>query len=107
MPLGARTPEELETLLEDACLLGDEGAIAGLLEAAAVVVGRDGRARRGSSAALGLRTDADAPDRCYCADPGLVLQAVDLALVVSPDAINVVRRGSDRCWRLVICVLGR
>ncbi len=107
MPRGARTPEELESLIEDACVVGDHSALGDLLDDAAVVRTGDGTVGRGRHAAYRLRARAAADDACYCADPRVVLQSADLALVVSPDSINVVRRGSDHCWRLVISLLDR
>ena len=86
--VGARTPEELEDLLEDAVVLADEDAIARLFEADAVVVDRGGR----TTGLVGYRSD-----------PRTVLQARDVALVLSPTAINVARRSGDRGWRFVVC----
>lgn len=80
----ARTPEELEALLEDAALLGDDEAIGALFEPDGVVAG-----------AAGLTG--------YTADPRTVVQAGDVALVLSPHGVSVVRRGTGGAWRFVIC----
>jgi hypothetical protein len=106
MALGAATPEELEALIEDACVVGDSATLAELLDVAAVVMSTDGSIRRGRNAVGGLRAGGTG-SACYCADPRIVLQSADLALVVSPRSLNVVQRGGDRRWRLVISVLGR
>jgi hypothetical protein len=86
MRAGARTPEELETLLEDAVVLRDREAAQALFEPDAVVEGE-----------LWART--------YVADPHRVVQASDMALVVSQGGISVLRRGSDGTWRYVISLL--
>jgi hypothetical protein len=87
MRRGARTPEELETLLEDAVVLHDREAVSALFEEDAVIEGDlwDGRA--------------------YVADPRHVVQRGNTALVVGGRSINVVRRGSDGAWRYAISLL--
>lgn len=97
----ARTPEELETLFEDALLIRDGQALAALFEEGAVLVtGRDdgirGNAIAGSALALWDGYHA------YVADPQRVIQARDIALIVAERGINVARRGSDGAWRYVI-----
>lgn len=106
MRQGARTPEELETLFEDAFVLRDREALAQLFEDGAVLVAGDGpREARGveqierSAAAMWER------GREYLADPQRILQARDTALVVAEQGINVVRRGSDGYWRYAISLL--
>jgi hypothetical protein len=97
---GARTPEELETLFEDAFVIRDRGALLQLFEDGGVLAAGDGR-----RAACGDREIARIAaamwdrDRVYVADPRRVLQARDTALVVAERAINVARRATDGSWR--------
>jgi Domain of unknown function (DUF4440) len=103
---GARTPEELETLLEDAFVLRDGAALAPLFEAGAVLAPGDGpRATRGRAAIAREAAALWARDRTYVAAPRRVLQARDTALVVGRWGIHVVRRGRDGAWRYAISLL--
>ncbi len=102
---GARTPEELETLLEDALVVGDRVALAALFEAGAVLVAGDRPLARGGEAIARVATGLWTGERTYVADPRRVVQARDLALVVAEQAIHVVRRGSDGAWRYAISLL--
>jgi ubiquinone/menaquinone biosynthesis C-methylase UbiE len=102
---GARTPEELESLLEDALVLRDGEALAGLFEAGAVLVAGGQRPARGGAAIARLALATWAGDRTYVADPRRVLQARDLALIVAEGAINVARRGGDGAWRYAMSFL--
>jgi hypothetical protein len=102
---GARTPEELETLLEDAFVLRDRLALMQLFEPAAVLAagGRDDvRGHREIARVAAELWDAK---RTYLADPRRVLQVGDTALVLGGRAINVVRRGGDGSWRYAISML--
>jgi hypothetical protein len=103
---GARTPEELETLLEDAFVLHDPQALAQLFEPGAMLVVGGGlpeaRGRRQIARVAAQLWDAE---RSYLADPRRVLQARDTALVVSGRAINVVRRTDNGSWRYAISLL--
>jgi hypothetical protein len=103
---GARTPEELETLLEDAFLLHDPHALAQLFEPGAMLVAGGGlaeaRGRRQIARVAAQLWDAE---RLYLADPRRVLQARDTALVLAGSAINVVRRADHRSWRYAISLL--
>jgi hypothetical protein len=106
MGAGARTPEELEILLEDAFVLHDPQALARLFHPGAMLVAGGGlpEARgRGQIARVALQLwDAE---RLYFADPRRVLQVRDTALVVAGCAINVVRRTDDGSWRYAISLL--
>lgn len=101
---GAPTPEELETLREDAGVTRDAAALVALFEDGGVVVVADDPPARGrdeiARATLALWADG----RLYVAAPLRVVQARDIALVVAERAINVVRRGSDGAWRYVIAL---
>jgi ketosteroid isomerase-like protein len=103
---GARTPEELETLFEDAFVTRDRATLAQLFEDGAVLVGGKGllEARGGEQIARFAAAMWEG-DRTYVADPQRVLQARDTALVVATQGINVARRGSDGWWRYAISLL--
>jgi hypothetical protein len=104
MSVGAGTPEELETLLEDALVVGDRAALAALFEAGAVLLARDRRSARGGDEIAGLALATWDGDRVYVADPRRVVQARDVALVVAERGVNVARRGRDGAWRYAIVV---
>jgi hypothetical protein len=102
---GARTPEELEALFEDAFVLRDPGALAPLFEARALVVaGVTGEARGSDEIALSASA-LWSRDFTYVADLRRVVQAHDLALVFGNQGMSVVRRGTDGAWRYVIALL--
>ncbi len=102
----ARTPEELEALLEDAFVIRDREAVAELFEDGAVIVG-DRREARGEDEIERWAREMWARDRTYLADPRRVLQARDTGLVLTRHGINVVRRGTDGAWRYAIALLSR
>jgi len=98
----ARTPEELETLLEDAFVVRDRGAVVDLFEPDGLVAAALRTAR---GAAIGpFVADLWAQDLTYLARPERVLQARDTALIVAERAISVVRRRDDH-WRYAISLL--
>jgi quercetin dioxygenase-like cupin family protein len=99
---GARTPEELDTLFEDALVMRDGVALAGILEDRAVLVTPHAGAAHGPVRIVPLALAAWPSDRPYVAGPQSVIQARDLALVVGPGGINVARRGPDGAWRYAI-----
>lgn len=101
---GARTPEELETLLEDALLVRDEAMLAALFAEGAVLVTDGGSPIRGGEAIARLALGLWSGDRAYVADPQRVMQARDLALIVAKRTISVARRGRDGPWRYMITV---
>lgn len=106
MRVGARTPEELETLLEDAFVLRDQGSLVQLFEAGAVLVaGKVPHEARGREAIARVASGMWGIDRMYLADPRRVLQVGDTALVLAAHAINVVHRGDDGSWRYAISLL--
>ena len=103
---GARTPEELETLFEDAFVTRDREALADLFEEEAVLVTGNGRQQaRGGAEIVLFATAMWERDRTYLAEPRRVIQARDTALVIAEGGINVVRRGSDGAWRYAIALL--
>jgi ketosteroid isomerase-like protein len=106
MRSGARTPEDLEVLLEDAFVVRDGEAVAHLFEDAAVLVAGAGHpeARTAQQIARNARALWER-DVAYLADPRRIVQARDTALVVADRAINVLRRGPDGMWRYAIALL--
>ncbi len=103
---GARTPEELETLFEDAFVIRDREAVAELFEDGALLVaGEDSEAARGGDEIARLATAIWERGRTYFADPRRIVQAKDTALVVAAGGVNVLRRGSDGAWRYAIALL--
>ena len=106
MTPGARTPEELETLLEDAFLLRDPNGLGQLFESGAVLVAGGGlQEARGREEIAGVAARVWELGRTYVADPRHILQAGDTALILAGGAINVARRGEDHGWRYAIAVL--
>lgn len=102
MGAGAQTPEELETLFEDTLLLRDRQALAELFEDGAVLVVSDEESARGGEDIAQLALVTWEGGRTYVADPQGVMQARDIALLVSRRGTNVMRRGSDGTWRYAI-----
>jgi hypothetical protein len=106
VPAGARTPEELETLLEDAFVLQDPHALTRLFQpGATLVVGGGLPEARGRRQIARVAAQLWNLDHSYLADPRRVLQVGDTALVVAGQAINVVHRGDDGFWRYAISLL--
>jgi ketosteroid isomerase-like protein len=105
MGSGARTPEELETLLEDACIARDLGAVLTLFDERAVLARRwAAEVARGSEEIGRAAATMWRHDQTYVANPVRVVQTGDLALSVG-GGINVVRRGHDGAWRFAIALL--
>jgi len=101
----ARTPEELEMLLEDAFVIRDREALIELFENGAVLVTGDRQEARGEEKIARFAEALWDSAHNYVADPRRVLQARDTALVVADRGINVARRGSDGAWRYAIALL--
>jgi hypothetical protein len=103
---GARTPEELDTLLEDAFVMRDRVEFRGLYDDGAVLVaGAGGREARGGEAIGRAAATLWAEDRIYVAGQRRVLRARDMALVVADAGVHVLRRGGDGAWRVAISLL--
>lgn len=98
---GAGTPEELETLLEDALITNDQEGLTALFEKHAVLVRDNGHATRGNEIARWAQAMWRG-DQSYIADPWQVIQARDIALIVTARGINVARRGHDGTWQYVV-----
>jgi hypothetical protein len=106
MEAGARTREELETLLEDAFVLHDQQALAQLFQPGAMLVAGGGLPEaRGHRQIARVATQLWESDHSYLADPRQVLQVRDTALVLAGRAINVVRCADDGSWRYAISLL--
>lgn len=98
--VGGQTPEELETLLEDALLLRDGKAVTELFDGGGVLV-------------IGeriwhMREHAErlvSHDSSYLAEPRQIIQSQDIALLLGDGVINVAHRGSDASWRYRIAVI--
>ena len=103
---GARTPEELETLLEDAFVLHDPQALAQLFQPGAMLVVSGGQPEaRGRRQIARVAAQLWDSQQLYLADPRQVLQVRDTALVLAGHAINVVLRRDDGSWRYAISLL--
>ncbi len=106
MSTGARTPEELEALFEDAFVTRDAQALSTMFaEGAVLALQAHANAARGVAEIGRLAAALWAADRTYVAAPQRVVQARDIALVVADNAINVARRASDGAWVYAIALL--
>ena len=97
----ARTPEELETLFEDALMIADHAALTEMFDAGAVLAAGDASPLHGTADIVRCALATWHGDHPYVANPQRVLQARDLALIVTEDGVNLAcRRDGD--WRYVI-----
>ncbi|HXF71353.1 MAG TPA: hypothetical protein VNO79_01915 [Actinomycetota bacterium] len=103
--MAARTPEELEMLLEDAFVMRDTDALSRLFVEGAVFVQGDVSARGRHQVARLLASMWEAGPS-HVAGEGRILQARDLALAVGKDGISVMRQEGDRRWRYAIVTKG-
>src|SRR5215207_9694526 len=92
---GARTPEDLETLLEDAFVLRSGEAMAELFENCAVLVADGTREVHGQEEIVRLARQMWQRNRSYLAEPRRIVQAGNTALIMTQHGANVVRRGTD------------
>lgn len=105
MTAGARTPEELDALLEDAFVQRDRSVTDTLFDDRAVLVESGGLEARGGVAIAATIAELWRRNRIYVARPGQVLRTHDTALLVSAGAIHVLQRGPDGTWRAAISLL--
>src|SRR5918912_1866076 len=105
MKRGARNPEELETLLEDAFVIRDEQSLTKLFDKGAVLVAGESQEARTSEEISRFAAALWEQSRTYVADPRRVLQSRNTALIVADRGINVARRGTDGAWRYAIALL--
>lgn len=96
--MSASSPEELETLLEDAVLLGDETAVLSLFEAGAVLI--TGSGVTGPEQAL-----AEFASLGYVAATRTVTGRREVAVIVGDHAVNVSCRSPDGSWRLLATIV--
>ena len=101
MPAGAASPEELEGMLEDACLLIGTSFLPDLFDVEAVLLARGTSQVRGRSAIVDVIIGQLRDGGCYVAAPQLVMQSGPLALIISGAAISVARRNLAG-WHYVI-----
>ena len=106
MSTGARTPEQLEALFEDAFVTRDAQTLSAMFaDGGVLALQARPNAARGTAEIGRLAAALWESDRTYVAAPRRVLQARDIALVVADNAINVVRRGRDGAWVYAIALL--
>lgn len=104
-PAGARTPEELDTLFEDAFLLRDAAALAELFHPRAVLVVEGGRrTAHGRDEIAAAAAELWAGGHSYLAGARRVVQSRDTALVLGEGGVHVLRRDDDS-WRYAISLL--
>jgi hypothetical protein len=101
---GALTPEELDTLLEDAFVVCDIAAVPQLFEAHALLAAGGAASARGAGI-VPLVAGLWAHDVTYIPGPRRVLQADNTALIVTGRAIGVAHRNADARWRYAIALL--
>jgi len=104
MRSGARTPEELDALLEDAFVVRDRRAVAALFESEALLVDAAAGEARGAREIASWAIQTWKRGVTFLATEPRVLQAGDTALVLTPDGIGVARH-DDRGWRYAIALL--
>ena len=104
MAAGALTPEELDTLLEDAFVVCDVAAVRELFEAHALLAAGGAASARGTDIAA-LVAGLWAHDVTYIPGPRRVLQVNNIALIVTERAISVAHRDADARWRYTIALL--
>jgi ketosteroid isomerase-like protein len=101
----ARTPEELESLFEDALVVRDHDAVCDLFESGAVLVRGDEHPTRGGEGiaerALAMWTDGNS----YIADPLRIIQSGEIALILARNGVNVAMRSRDCAWKYVIVLV--
>ncbi len=101
MSAGASCPEELETMLEDACLLGDATFLANLFDVDAILLARGTGPVRGRCAIAKVIMDQLQDGGSYVGAPRVVMQSGQLALIISDAGTSVARRRLDG-WHYVI-----
>lgn len=97
--VAAASPEELETLLEDALVLRDDAAVEALFEPWDVLVAVAGSISRGRVGTELLSRQG------YVASPRSVRVVSGAAVIVGEHAVTVSCRGPDRSWRLLAVIV--
>jgi ketosteroid isomerase-like protein len=104
---GARSPEELELLLEDAFVIGDAAAVADLFDHDAVLVsGSTAGPARGRAEIASLATTMRQHGFTYLTEPRRVVQTADMTLLLAAGTVNVMRRDPRLGWLYAISLLG-
>lgn len=98
----ARTPEELESLLEDALILRDSRSLRKLFEPGACLMTSHDPPVRNLDEIVRLALATWGGDHTYVADPHQILVARDLALIIGEQGIHVAHRDRDGAWQYVI-----
>jgi uncharacterized NAD(P)/FAD-binding protein YdhS len=102
---GARTPEELELLLEDAFVTRDAAALTAMFaDGGVLAAGAEAAEARGARAIAAFVEELWRHERTYLARPRRVVQARDTAVVLG-SGVSVLRRGPDGAWRYAIALL--
>lgn len=106
MFFGAGTPEELETLFEDAFMLRDQETLTQVFEPGALLVPGGGlREARGREEIAGVARQMWVGQRVHVADLRRVFQVRDTALILGACGVSVARRSNGGAWRYTISVL--
>jgi hypothetical protein len=106
MTAGARTPEELETMLEDAFVMRDAGEVSRLFERTAVVsLGERCPAVRGRAEIARAATAMWSREEPFLAAPLCVLQRGGMALVAGESSTSLARHSGQAGWRYAIALL--
>lgn len=92
-------------MLEDAFVVRDPAASHSLFHEAAVVADSNGMHARGRDEIGRALAERWERESTYLALPGRVLQSRNIALLVSPAAIHVLRRSRAGVWRAAISLL--
>jgi hypothetical protein len=98
---GAASPDELEIMLEDACLLNDASILTSLFDVDAVLLTRGTSQVREGSATADLIIDQLRRRGSYVPASQLAMQAGRLALIISGATPSVARRSPDG-WQYMI-----
>ncbi|MGZ8688233.1 MAG: hypothetical protein ACXWZP_07375 [Gaiellaceae bacterium] len=101
----ARTPDDLDALLEDASVLGDPACFRALFDEHALLVDPWGREARGADAIAGAFRELRSREGAYVACASRILCNGGSALVVADGGTHVMRRTSGRVWRVTISLL--
>ena len=104
MTAGALSPEELDTLFEDAFVAFDVAAVPELFELHALLAASGAMCARGAGIA-GFVASLWAHDATYIPGRRRIYQANDTALIVTERAISVAHRAADARWRYTIALL--
>lgn len=98
-PVSAASPEELDTLLEDALLMGDGAAVSALFAGSEALVAAAGCVRHSTEAVELLS------EHGYLASPSVVRVGSGIALAIGERAVAVSGRGAAGRWQLLAVVL--